>query len=59
MGDPPPVPTRSEWETAVGIVADRLGVGHEAARVILARLGLPAILRALPEAELRRLAGMR
>jgi hypothetical protein len=57
--DPPDWPTHAEWLTAVAIVADRLNVTNAEGQVVLSRLSLPALLRALPECVLRQLAGQR
>jgi hypothetical protein len=52
-------PRGAEWRTAAAVLASRLEVTSGEAEVILARLSLPALIRAVPEGELRRLAGLR
>jgi hypothetical protein len=57
--EPPTAPSRAEWQTAAAVLAERLGVSNGEAQAILRRLSLPALIRAVPEAELRKLAGPR
>ncbi len=50
--------SRAEVETCIGILADRLGIGYPEAQVVLGQLQLAPLLRAVPESDLRRLAGV-
>jgi hypothetical protein len=56
--DWPPAPSISERLTLVALLADRLHVTDGEARAILPRLSLLGLIRAVPECDLRRLAGL-